>query len=203
MIKKKARDYGKVIISNNCTLVSCEIFNSIIYTVDSDFMIRTWEILGAGDCIQSTIIKQCPKYFDLMSKSDKFRQDQADYSTADQEDGVQRKLDCIDISTIQGKYPELIVVSDETGIVHVNNFATGSIIMSITNRKNKSELTKVHFVKGSSKIYMVATCSDGRVMFFSKPNIQLSKQAQSDDFIQTSIKKGTHVGELYSICSTP
>lgn len=54
----------------------------------------------------------------------------------------------MDIKTIQGKYPELIVVSDETGIVHVNNFATGSIIMSITNRKTKSELTKVHFVQG-------------------------------------------------------
>lgn len=48
---------------------------------------------------------------------------------------------------------------------------------------------------------MVAACSDGRVIFYSKPNIQLSKQAQSDDFIQTSIKK-THEGELYAICSS-
>ena len=43
--------------------------------------------------------------------------------------------------------------------------------MSITNRKTKSELTKVHFVQGDQKIYMVATCSDGRVIMFSKPNI--------------------------------
>ena len=50
---------------------------------------------------------------------------------------------------------------------------------------------------------MVATCSDGRVIMLSKPNIQLSKQAQSDDFIQSSIKKGTHEGELYAVCSTP
>ena len=77
----------------------------------------------------------------------------------------------MDIKTIQGKYPELIVVADDTGIVHVNNFATGSIIMSITNKKNKNELTKVHFVQGDQKIYMVATCSDGKVMMFSKPNI--------------------------------
>ena len=83
-----------------------------------------------------------------MSRSDKFRQDQAEYSTADNNEGLQRKLDCMDIKSIQGKYPELIVVADETGIVHVNNFATGSIIMSITNRKTKSELTKVHFVQG-------------------------------------------------------
>jgi hypothetical protein len=86
-IKKKARDYGKVIISNNCTLVSCEVFNSQIYTVDSDFMIRTWNI-SDGECSQSTIVKQCPKYYDLMSRSDKFRQDQAEYSTADNNEGL-------------------------------------------------------------------------------------------------------------------
>lgn len=86
-IKKKARDYGKVIISNNCTLVSCEVFKSQIYTVDSDFMIRTWNI-SDGECTQSTIVKQCPKYYDLMSRSDKFRQDQAEYGTVDKNDGL-------------------------------------------------------------------------------------------------------------------
>jgi hypothetical protein len=54
-----------------------------IYTVDSDFMIRTWDLNTHGECVQSTIIKQCPKYYELMSRTDKFRNDDADYSTAD------------------------------------------------------------------------------------------------------------------------
>lgn len=70
-----------------------------------------------------------------MSEADRFKMDLANYSSADKDEGVPRKLDCIDITTIQGRHPELIVVSDETGIVHVNNFATGSIIMSLTDRK--------------------------------------------------------------------
>ena len=48
---------------------------------------------------------------------------------------------------------------------------------------------------------MVATCTDGRVMFFTKPNIRLDKESQPSDVSQTLIKSGTHDGELYAICS--
>lgn len=51
---KKPRDYGQVIISKNCSLVSVELCsgkdpNSYqIYTVDSDFMIRSWNLADDG-----------------------------------------------------------------------------------------------------------------------------------------------------------
>ena len=51
----------------------------------------------------------------------------------------------------------------------------------------------------NSKIYLVATCTDGRVMFILRPNIDLNKDYQTDDTIKTIIKKGTHEGDLYQI----
>jgi WD40 repeat protein len=139
-----------------------------------------------------------------MSQADRFRQDWGAFSSSDNDHGLKRKLDCVDITTLKGKHPELIAVSDETGILHFNNFATGSILLSISNRRNKAEFTRIHFLKNASatsKLCLVATCADGRVMFFTRPNIQLDKESQSSDVVQTIVKKGTHEGELYSICS--
>ena len=109
-----------------------------------------------------------------MSQADKFRQDCGAYSTSDNDQGLKRKLDCIDIASIKGKHPELIAVSDETGILHLNNFCTGNILLSFSNKRNKAEFTKIHFLKNNamnSKLCMVASCADGRVMFFTRPNI--------------------------------
>lgn len=58
---KRSRDFGKVIISNNCTMVSCELLDlpgidyqdpnfQKLYTIDSDFMIRSWDLGNDGDC---------------------------------------------------------------------------------------------------------------------------------------------------------
>lgn len=65
--RKKARDFGRVIISKNCQLLAVELLTGLdpfcdanaqrIYTVDSDFMIRTWDLAEAGECKESTIIQ--------------------------------------------------------------------------------------------------------------------------------------------------
>ena len=64
--KRKARDFGRVIISKNCQLLALELLTGLdpfcdpnaykIYTVDSDFMIRTWDLADKGECKESTII---------------------------------------------------------------------------------------------------------------------------------------------------
>jgi hypothetical protein len=86
----------------------------------------------------------------------------------------------VDITSLRGKYPELVAVCDDTGILQFNNFQTGNILLSIANRRNKADFTKIHFLKSSgasSKLCMVATCADGRVMFFTRPNVRLDKES--------------------------
>jgi hypothetical protein len=42
--------------------------------------------------------------------------------------------------------------------------------MSLTNRKNKKEISHIHYIN-KGKIYLVAGCLDKSIMFVLKPNI--------------------------------
>lgn len=88
-----------------------------IYTIDSDFMIRTWDLSNDGQCKQSTILMKCQKYNELMSAADKFRLDMGAYSSSDNDHGLKRKLDCVDITSMNGKYPQLVAACDDSGII--------------------------------------------------------------------------------------
>ena len=91
MFQKKKRDYGRVIISENTTLVAIHVFcektmdglKYCIYSIDSDFMMRTWNLNEDGECKQSILIKQCQNYDKLMSRADKFRNEIAAFSVTD------------------------------------------------------------------------------------------------------------------------
>ena len=47
--------------------------------------------------------------------------------------------------------------------------------MSLTNRRNKLQICALHFVN-RHKIYIVATCIDGTIMFFLKPTLKNTKE---------------------------
>jgi WD40 repeat protein len=74
--------------------------------------------------------------------------------------------------------------------------------MSLSNKKNKREICKLHFVN-KSKINIVAGCADGAIIFFLKPHLQRNKEVQSsNDLEQCLIKNGIHNQAIMCIKST-
>lgn len=80
----------------------------------------------------------------------------------------------------------------------MNNLNSGNLLMSLTNHKNKLEINQIFYVN-RAKIYIVAACADGSIIFFLKPNHQTNKDYQSDDLVKSVIKRGIHQGALNSI----
>lgn len=58
--------------------------------------------------------------------------------------------------------------------MQVNNLNSGNLLMSLTNSKNKIEISTIFYVD-KGKIYIAAACNDGSVIFFLKPNHQTNK----------------------------
>ena len=187
-IIKRPKAFGKVIISLNTNLVSVETLGcEEIYSIDSDFMVRTWDLKNDGKCIQSTILKQCPRAMKLISKADDFRQGQIAYQTSDYDQQLKRKLDCFDISPrVKGNTkPSIVAVCDELGILHVNNFNSGNLLLSLTTKESKGTLSKIYFVphwSGYTKLFLITAYTDGKIRFYMEPNIHLEKDNQPDNF---------------------
>jgi hypothetical protein len=65
---------------------------------------------------------------------------------------------------------KVIAFADQAGVLQVNNFHSGNLLMSLTNTKNKKEITHIHYIN-KGKIYLVAGCLDRSIMFILKPNL--------------------------------
>jgi hypothetical protein len=52
--------------------------------------------------------------------------------------------------------------------------------MSLTNRKNKKEISHIHYIN-KGKIYLVAACLDRSIMFVLKPNLSAKNDMQSSE----------------------
>ena len=75
------------------------------------------------------------------------------------------------------KNGNLIAISDNAGIVQINNMNSGNILMSLSDKKNKQLVSVIHYVEVSKifQVYLVAGCIDGTVIFFLVPTIDNSK----------------------------
>ena len=89
----------------------------------------------------------------------------------------------------------MVACCDEQGIMQVNNLHSGNLLMSLTNVKNKMEISTIYFVD-KGKIYIAAGCADGSVIFFLKPNHQTNKDYHTDDLVKSVIKKNVHKGAI-------
>lgn len=95
---------------------------------------------------------------------------------------------------------KVIAFADQAGILQVNNFHSGNLLMSLTNSKNKKEITHIHYIN-KGKIYLVAGCLDRSIMFILKPNSTVKNDQHSSEQIQTIFKKGVHNGDITGIRS--
>ena len=68
-----------------------------------------------------------------------------------------------------------------------------------TNAGTRAEINCLHFLN-KGKIYIAAGCSDGTIIFFLKPAIQLNKDTQGDMF-PTVTRKGIHQKDIIKIVS--
>ena len=71
--------------------------------------------------------------------------------------------------------------------------------MSLTNLKTKVLISKIHFVN-TQRIFIVAGCSDGTVIFFFYPNVDNTKETQPAQNMEShQTYKNAHKGDLKTI----
>ena len=135
---------------------------------------------AGGRCIESVTFKGCSNYEKLMSKRDAFKHD----LTGNGQHAVKRTLVCAAISksevdqarsgdraTPGRASKQVIALCDQTGILQMNNFTTGNLITSLSNKRNKAEISAMHIVD-KAQMSIAAACLDGTIMFILKQTLQ-------------------------------
>lgn len=74
-----------------------------------------------------------------------------------------------------GAPDKYVALCDNAGIVQVNNLYSGNLLFSLSHRKNKMQICTVHLLD-SGKLFLVAGCMDGTIIFFYQPPIDNSKE---------------------------
>lgn len=128
------------------------------------------------------------------------------YSTSDFDQPLKRKVDCFDICALKNSnssQPDIVAVCDEQGVLQINNFNSGHLLLSLTTIRNKGPLSKIYLIPqmGNTKLYMVTAYTDGKIMFYKQPNIHLDKDNQPENVADTILNSNVHKGEIYAICS--
>ena len=109
------RSFGGVLVTENSQLVSLFIIpeKKLIFTVDSDFMMRSWSLI-TGEVDQTTLIKKA---------KDK---DQIKLQVNDT-----HKLDYVALSSCD---PYMLAIADDEGNVTINNLYSGTILFTLTHK---------------------------------------------------------------------
>jgi len=144
-----------VLVTDNSQLVS--VFYSaerrLIFTIDSDYMMKSWSI-DSGSLEDTLLIKKEKSLDQIMNKN-------LNMTTANSAH--------LELAINNPSDPAIVCLNHDDGNITVNNLNSGSILFKLNQSNTAYELSSMRFLQGSSNLYLCATTPEGNVMFFTKP----------------------------------
>ena len=157
----------------------------IIYTIDSDLMIRVWS-LETSRCIKSYLIE---------TRDDQIAEaNQTGSSEVAQKTGDNRKKATVARSDDENKF---LIVAFEGGEIQVNNLFTGALIYNnsaVTPIQIDTEIAQLKFFKSQTKFWIAASCWEGKVAFISRP-----QESQGLSYLMYKKCKCSHQSDVLTL----
>lgn len=186
-IREKTKPFeeieSNVLVTENSQLVQVFLIPSKnhIITIDSDFMMKSWN-LSDGSVEQTILIKK-----------EKNRKVETGLAVP----GFNCDEPKLEYASLSKTEPFTVVIADDEGNITIHNLYSGTILFHITHKGNKQEVNMLKFL--DSNIYLCSTTPAGNVIFYTKPlpsnvlNPNMKGGGNSEHYVsQTLIKKNVH-----------